>query len=386
MTTKPFAHAIVDDKGLPGLRIDGGLVVAHTHLYSALARGMPPAVPVPGSFLEILQRVWWRLDRALDRDSLAASARWGLAEAVGRGATCVIDHHESPAFIEGSLDVIADAMQDLGVRGVVAYGITARNFGTEEWRAGLAENLRFLKTNRRPLVRGLVGIHATFTLPDQALREAAQLARDFGVGLHVHVAEDKMDADALPRLAAADALVPGSVFAHGVHAKPSEVQQAAERGVWWVHNPRSNAMNRVGFAELSAAGERVALGTDGMDGDMLAEARAAMQLSNATGHSLDPLARLRAGQALALALFGELDDATELSYAPPSPLHAGNVGGHLLFGHPRVSAVQVAGRRIAVDRAVLAEEVQPQAARLWQIMAPLQPEPEHGLLLQRLQS
>ncbi|MBI5610774.1 MAG: amidohydrolase family protein [Deltaproteobacteria bacterium] len=384
--SQEFAQATVDEQGRPQLRVDGGLVVAHTHLYSALARGMPPASPPPGNFFEILQRVWWRLDRALDRDGLAAAAQWGLAEAVGRGATCVIDHHESPGFIEGSLDVIADAMQELGVRGAVAYGITARNFGSAEWRAGLAENIRFLKTNRRPLVRGLVGIHAAFTVPDQALREAAQVARDFGVGLHVHVAEDAMDRDALERLAAADALVPGSVFGHGVHATPEQVQLAAQSGVWWVHNPRSNAMNRVGYAELGAAGAQVALGTDGMDGDMLAEARAAMQLSSATGHSLDPLDRLRAGQALARQLFGGCDDATVFDYAPPTPLHPGNVAGHLLFGHPRVSAVQVDGRRLTLEHSELAAKVRPEAMRMWQIMAGLQAEPEHGLLLQRLQS
>lgn len=379
--TAPFAT-----RDGPRLTIPGGLVVAHSHLYSALARGMPPPSRIPNHFLEILQNVWWRLDRALDLTVLRAAARWGVAEAAASGATCIIDHNESPHCIEGSLDVIADAMQAAGVRGVVAYGATARNFGEAEWRAGLAENLRFLKTNQRPLVRGLVGLHATFTLPDRALKEAAQVARDFGVGLHVHVAEDRIDADAIERLAGADALVPGSVFAHGVHATPAQVRKAVEAGVWFVHNPRSNALNRVGFADLDVAGSRVALGTDGVDGDMLAEARAAVLLASDRGKAVDALARLRAGQRLVEQLFGgPQDDSTILDYPAATAVHPENIGSHLLFGHPTVAEVRVAGRPVSVDLATAAHRGQAQAQRLWEAMAGLQAEPSAEVLAQRLQ-
>ncbi len=117
-------------------------------LYSALARGMPGPAVAPANFVEILERVWWRLDRALDADSIAMSARVGIAEAAAAGATCLIDHHESPNCIDGSLDLIADEFQRAGMRGVVAYGITARNGGEAEWRAGLAETERFLRAGR----------------------------------------------------------------------------------------------------------------------------------------------------------------------------------------------------------------------------------------------
>jgi len=281
------------------------LVIAHTHLYAALARWMPlPPVPA-GDLGAILEQIWWRLDRALDERSLRMAARVGIADAVAAGATCLFDHHESPRFIDGSLDVIADEMERAGVRGVVAYGITARNGGAAEWRAGLAENERFLRENRRPLVRGLVGVHACFTVPDPALGAAADLARVHGTGLHLHVAEDAVDRDAVRRLEQADALVPRSVFAHAVHLGEDEIRRLAALPGWLVHNPRSNRGNGVGYARLGAAGARVALGTDGWDGDVLAEAAALSECAAAAFEVVDVDARLEAGRRLAREHFGD---------------------------------------------------------------------------------
>ena len=202
-------------------------VNAHTHLYSALVPlGMPAPNPAPANFVETLKSIWWRLDRALDADSLRASARLYAAEAVKLGTYAVLDHHESPRFIEGSLDVIADACQELGLRAVVCYGATERNDGRGEAQRGLKECRRFIESNRRPLVRGVVGLHAGFTVSDDTIRDAANLARDLGSVLHLHVAEDDVDVrDArergyegiIHRLEKLDALIPGSVFAHGIH-------------------------------------------------------------------------------------------------------------------------------------------------------------------------
>ncbi len=149
----------------------------------------------PASFLEILQRVWWKLDKALDEKSLRASARLYLAEALLAGTTALVDHHESPNFIEGSLEVLADAAQELGARLLVTYGATERNFGRDEAKRGLEECERFIRSNRRPLVTGLIGLHASFTVSDDTVREAGALARKLSVPVHVHVAEDKADVE-----------------------------------------------------------------------------------------------------------------------------------------------------------------------------------------------
>ena len=280
---------------------------AHTHLYSGLVPlGMPPAEPTPRCFTEILERVWWKLDRVLDEQTLRASARYYVAHALLDGTAALIDHHESPEFVEGSLDVLADACQELGMRAVLCYGATERNGGREEGQRGLAECRRFLETNKRPLVRGLVGLHASFTVSDDTIREAGELAREFDTALHVHVAEDLADvADAnergypgpLERLLALGALVPRSTLAHGVHLSEAQVAVAQEAECWLVQNPRSNAGNGVGYPFGLAGAARVAVGTDGYPSNQIDETQALFE--SAREHDLvtdDLWLRLQGGQ------------------------------------------------------------------------------------------
>src|SRR5262245_27288698 len=238
-----------------------GLVCAHHHLYSALARGMPPPPATPTDFHGILEQIWWRLDTALDLDMLRASARLGAVEALLCGTTGIVDHHESPNAIEGSLDVIAEACAEVGVRALCAYGVTDRH-GADGARRGLAENARFVRAGGR----GMVGVHAAFTCSDDTLQAAAGLARDLGVGVHIHVAEGPADADAAERLqslAADDWLLVHCVLLD--RPLPGTI----------AHNPRSNMNNGVGYARPARWVTDVVLGTDGIGADMLEEFRLA---------------------------------------------------------------------------------------------------------------
>ena len=238
-----------------------GMVCAHHHLYSALARGMPAPPRQPTNFLQILEQVWWRLDVALDDEMIRWSAMLGAVEALQCGTTAIVDHHESPSCIEGSLSIIADACAQVGVRTNLAYGVTDRH-GPDGARRGLAENDRFLREGGR----GMVGVHAAFTCTDDTLAAAAALAADHGVGVHIHVAEGPDDVAAGERL------------------------QSLARDDWWLvhcvfldrdlpgtiaHNPRSNMNNSVGYARPAARPNRIVLGTDGIGADMLEEARLA---------------------------------------------------------------------------------------------------------------
>ena len=240
-----------------------GLVCAHHHLYSALARGMPAPPRTPSGFVEILEMVWWRLDRALDLESIRWSAMLGALEALERGCTAVIDHHESPEAIEGSLTVIADACAEVGVRVNCAYGVTDRH-GADGALQGLAENERFLRDGGR----GMVGVHAAFTCTDGTLEAAAGLAAELGVGVHVHVAEGPGDADAMDRFR--DLASDDWMLVHGVHL-PDDHGLAGTM----VHNPRSNMNNAVGYARPARFANPVALGSDGIGADMLDEFRLA---------------------------------------------------------------------------------------------------------------
>lgn len=264
-----------------------GLVCAHHHLYSTLARGMPAPPSRPTDFLSILQQVWWRLDAALDLEMLYWSAKLGAVEALMCGTTAIIDHHESPNAIEGSLDVIAQACADVGIRAVCAYGVTDRwhdgaldarlppTHMTEAAQRGLEENERFLRNGGR----GMVGVHAAFTCSDETLAAAADLARRFGTGVHVHVAEGEIDRAAGERLAAlADErwLLAHCVFLD--RSLPGTI----------VHNTRSNMNNSVGYAAPARHPNRVVLGSDGIGADMLEDFRLAYARQRESDVLADP--------------------------------------------------------------------------------------------------
>ena len=238
-----------------------GLVCSHHHLYSALARGMPAPPRTPTGFLEILELVWWRLDRALDADTIEWSAKLGALEALERGCTAIVDHHESPRAIEGSLSIIADACAEVGVRVNCAYGVTDRH-GAEGAAAGLAENDRYLTAGGR----GMIGLHAAFTCTDDTIASAAEMARAHGVGVHVHVAEGPADTWQQLRDHAAD----DWWLVHGVHLPDDHGLSGSI-----IHNPRSNMNNAVGYARPRRFANRVGLGTDGIGADMLDEFRVA---------------------------------------------------------------------------------------------------------------
>jgi cytosine/adenosine deaminase-related metal-dependent hydrolase len=353
-----------------------GAVCAHTHLYSGLARfSMPPPAPPPTTFLEILERVWWRLDRALDAASLRAAARDAVARALLAGTTSLVDHHESPRLIEGSLGILAAACRDLGVRALLCYGATERNFGAEEARRGLEECRRLPASH---LVRGAVGLHASFTVSDATLRAAGALARELGTVVHVHLAEARADVEdalargwpgPLERLLALEALPPGSILAHGVHLGPEQVRLASALGCWLVQNPRSNEGNRVGYPAALRHATRVALGSDGWDADMAEEEAALRRLAGVHGDT-GAAGRLAAGHALMAERFG----------AAPEALGPGALGDLVVREGGRVRHVVVGGRLVvedgrllAGDAAAIEDEARREAGRLWERMAALPP-------------
>jgi putative selenium metabolism protein SsnA len=377
-----------------GTLIVPGNVCAHHHLYSALSRGMPYHLAPPASFTEILQRVWWRLDRALDEEAVRASALRGGLDALRAGTTTIVDHHASPNAIDGSLDIIADTLAQLGVRSVLCYEVTDRD-GAERAGAGIAENRRFL--SRPPgLARGLVGAHASFTLSDETLAALADAARQTRAGVHIHVAEDaadQLDARArcghgvVERLDRAGILTDQALLAHCVHVSPAEIHGVSDTGATVVCNARSNMNNSVGHSPFNHVSSGVALGTDGIGGDMFTESQVgyfrARESDVATAASW-PLARLGDGARFAGRVHGEPllgtlrpgapADLVVLDYPSPTPVTADNLVGHWVFGLSpgHVRDVFVAGEPVVEDRrSVRVDELEVAAAgaleaeRLW---------------------
>jgi len=390
--------------------LSSGLVCGHTHLYSALARGMLVDIAPSKDFAQLLDHLWWRLDRAIDPAILRASALAGCSDALKAGVTAVIDHHAGPECIDGSLSVLRGGFETVGVRGILCYEATDRN-GMDGARAGVAENLRFARevdgmraNGKKPLIEAAIGAHASFTVGDETLGALADAVRSTGRGIHIHLAEDKFDAvdarhrfgaDPVQRLEAAGALTNRGIVGHGVWLTPSEVEIMNARGVFLAHNARSNMNNAVGYNALLPTFENVVLGTDGMGADMLEEFKFAVfrhRESQGPWWPGDFLKALHRGNALLGRYFyqdfapgypgfgtvkaGAPADLVLWDYDPPTPLVGDNIAGHFAFGMSSRSArtVMVAGsvrildHRPLYDDASIEAEARIQASRLWKRM------------------
>ncbi len=384
-----------------------GLVNAHNHFYGTFARGL--ALPTqPQNFGEILKLLWWRLDSSLDLDAVYYSALLPAMLAVKVGVTTVIDHHASPRATDGSLDRIEEALTHVGLRGILCYEVSDRD-GPAARRAGLMENARYIRQCRQArrqdpdhLFDGMVGLHAAFTLDDDTLAEAADLARQLERGCHVHVLEDPIDervcrekygAGAVERLDRHGLLGPRSIAGHGIHLDEAGADLLAQTDTLVVHNPQSNMNNAVGRADifgLMGRGLTVGLGTDGMTADIRAEARAGFLLHR--HHLRTPtvgwaeferillqnnpaLVERLTGQKIGRIAPGYLADIILLDYYPPTPLHADNFWGHFLFGlvDAPVHTTIINGRIVMhqglvdhLDEAAIAAAARECARRVWQ--------------------
>ena len=281
-------HLAAEKLDAGGQYVMPGGICAHTHFYGAYARGMAIPGPAPRDFPEILKKLWWPLDRSLDAESIRYSVLPCVVDAIKHGTTTLIDHHASPNAIDGSLDIIAEEVEKSGLRAVLCYEVTDRD-GEEKMRAGVNENIRFMKKDKSPRLAGTFGLHASLTLSESSLalcRESAPA----GAGFHIHTAEHESDEyDSLnksglrviDRLQKHDLLGPGTITAHGVHIDAREMQILTERGTWLSHQPRSNMNNGVGVAPIESmmrAGVKVCLGNDGFSNAMWEEWKAAYLL------------------------------------------------------------------------------------------------------------
>ncbi len=391
-----------------------GNICAHTHFYGAFSRGMAIPGSAPKDFPEILGKLWWPLDKALDADDVYYSALVCLIDAVKHGTTTLVDHHASPNAIPGSLDQVARAVAQSGLRAVLCYEVTDRD-GPEKAQAGIAENVRFIErvrknTSTREHLGALFGLHASLTLTDETLmacREAVDaVEEDTGepVGFHIHVAEHSVDEfDSLAksgtrvvdRLQRLGILGPRTVVGHAVHVDAREIALLAETGTWVSHQPRSNMNNGVGLPAVESmlrAGVRVCLGNDGFSNAMWEEWKAAY-----LGHKLlhqDPRwmpanlieqMAVRNNRDLASLLLGGLPvgiiapgaaaDLIFVDYQPYTPLTVENLPWHIVFGfhESMITTTMVAGnilmrdhKLLCLDEAQIAAEAIQRAPKIWE--------------------
>jgi putative selenium metabolism protein SsnA len=367
-----------------------GFICAHHHFYSTMARGMGiPGEPAE-NFVQILERLWWKVDRAILDEDILLSAQLPLIDCIRNGTTAIIDHHASPSMRDGSLDIIEGAVRQAGLRASLCYEVSDRNAKG----GGIAENERFIKKVGKGdgQIAAMMGLHASFTVSDETVEKCVGIAKEHGIGCHIHVAEDAADRqDSLSRYG-----VPTvnrlhnlgltgekSIFVHCVHVDDTEMEILAATKTIVVHNPESNMNNAVGVTPLLAMlkkGVLVGLGTDGMNSDMLVQMRTAYLLHRLANR--DPrvafveaptlllqnnreIGRRQFGLTLGEIAEGRPADLAILDYHPPTPLSEANFLGHLIFGlvDAVVDTTVCRGQILMRDKQVLTMDEERIAAR-----------------------
>jgi putative selenium metabolism protein SsnA len=378
-----------------------GFICAHHHLYSTMARGFAPPGEPAASFGQILEQLWWKLDKALLREDVRSSALIPLVECIRNGTTTIFDHHASPSFREGSLELIADAVLESGIRACLCYEVSDRNGAGA---ASIQANKQFLERvekERSPFLTGMMGIHASFTVSDETLSLCRQVAEQHGVGYHIHVAEGPEDVEQalrehgmrpVERLVKLGISGERTLFIHCVNINEGELELIEKTKTMVAHNPESNMNNAVGVApilELMRRGILVVLGTDGMASDMPAQMRCAYLVHRLAKR--DPrvafleaprmllwnnaeLANRYFSRKVGVLEAGATADVVLLDYIPPTELNENNFLGHFIFGmtDATVDTTIVGGKIlmqnkhiISLDEEKIAAESRKLATEVW---------------------
>jgi putative selenium metabolism protein SsnA len=382
-----------------------GFICAHTHLYSALLRGAPMNIDPPTDFTQNLQRIWWPVDEALTLEDAYTSALYAVYELALNGVTAYLDTYSGPNSIEGSLDRISKATQDVGTRGVICFEATERR-SPEEGLRGLEENRRFITQNNpeETLVTGIYCLHASFTVSDELIHKTVEYASKTDSFKTIHTSEGMADLHhnlekygnrTVERLFDEGFLGPRTALAHAVHINQHEIDLIAETNTNVAHNPKSNELNAVGVAqipEMLQKGINIGVGNDGFIYDAIENMRTAylMHKLNHLNPSQAPtplevvqMITINAAQAIGLKNeIGSIEVGKEADFtifdtsALPTPIHEGNVYGHLVYGsfsRRDIKRVIVNGKTIvkngihtSLDAAQVSQQAKDSAVPFWE--------------------
>lgn len=374
----------------------------HNHIYSAFARGLTINSHPPKGFLDILEGLWWNIDRHMNLQDCQYSAEATFINCIENGVTTVFDHHASYKQTQGSLRVLADVAKTYGIRSCLSYEISDRH-GEEQMKEAVLENERFINYANQDdsdMLKGIMGLHASFTLSDETLLYCKEHT-PHGSGYHIHIAEgiedeydsmQKYNCRTVERLAKQGILGDKTIAGHCIHVNDEEMDILKASHTAVIHNPESNMGNAVGAPDVIKMYEKgilLGLGTDGYTNDMLESYKVANCLQKHTHQ--DPSvawteipAMLFENNAIIANRFfktplgklkeGYSADVIVVDYTPLTPMNEGNVNSHILFGVNGSMVTTTIGNGkilmkdrnlIDIDKREVLASCQEQAADLW---------------------
>ena len=343
----------------------GGVIMpafinAHTHIYSALARGLSIKGNNPTNFYEVLDGTWWAIDRRLTLKGTRASADALYIDCIKQGVTTIFDHHASYAEIPGSLHTIAESAKKFGIRSCLCYEVSDRD-GEEKCLQAIQENADFItecEQRKDPMLAAMFGGHALFTISDKTF-DRMVAANNGRTGYHIHVSEGMNDVyDSLQkygrrpvqRLQDHGILGEKTILGHCIHVNSAEIEIIKNTNTMVVNNPESNMGNAVGTCPvlpLYKAGILLGMGTDAYTNDMLESLKVALcaQRQNAclpnvawcevTDMLFKNNAKIGAKyfpDELGVLKAGAAADVIVMDYKPFTPFSDANIDGHMIFG------------------------------------------------------
>ncbi len=366
----------------------GGVIMpafinTHEHIYSAMARGLSINGYNPQGFLDILDGMWWTIDRHLTLEQTRQSALATYLDSIKNGVTTVFDHHASFGQISDSLFAIESAANELGIRTCLCYEVSDRD-GKEKAKASVMENANFIRhalADDSDMIAGMMGMHASFTISDETM-ELCAANKPAEVGYHIHVAEGIEDLHAclrdhgkriIDRLMDCGILGEKTLAAHCIYINKHEMELLRDTNTMVVHNPESNMGNACGCPptmEILHTGVLTGLGTDGYTHDMLESYKVANvlhkhHLCNANAAWAEVPEMLFTNNAkianryfkkkLGVLEKGAAADVIVTDYIPLTPMDASNINSHILFGMTGRSVVTTVcnGKVLMKDRVLV---------------------------------
>ena len=326
----------------------------HDHIYSRLAKGLSITGKMD-NFYDILSNYWWKVDKSLDYSTVKASAQMAVLESIKNGVTYIFDHHASPAAAKGSLNTIAEVLNEANLRGVLCFETSDRN-GIKLAKAALDENINFVEKYSDDNIKAMLGLHASFTLADDTLADSERILKDYNLGIHIHLNEDSTDrvlskqiAGQFPvaRLLKYNLLNIKSILAHGIYLTKKDFSKIDEKGSAIAFNFDSNLNNSVGLPNFRMMPDSIPIlmGTDGMHANPNRTMKNYFLLMRHKGLSFDEaftkIHKVFIDQQTFVKRYFpdftslDVDDRADFiiwDYVPPTPLTRDNYWGHYIYG------------------------------------------------------
>lgn len=353
-------HSGVEEKiDAKGKLVMPGYIDMHNHLYSSFFQNVPLKTAGIKKYSDFMDKFWWDLTGKLSSDGIYYSAVKGIINSIKAGTTTIFNLHSSPSCVEDSLYDLAEAFEELSMRGVLAYEISNRTSDSDADKM-MKINAEFAAQNKNnPLVSGMMGIYNANEVSDDILREVSKFTDRADLGLMLHLSESEEEEDysvdkykkyCIDRLFDIGLLNEKSLLATANYLDETDISIVKESGAGIVLTPSSAYYKGFDLAPVEALIQNdipIGLGSDGIYQSIAEEAAFTYKLLRNKGKEFDAgyngiskivtdssfkLTNRFVSKSVGEIKLGAAADIIMLDYIPEHKITEENINTQLLFG------------------------------------------------------